>query len=73
LGEDLLAAMNPDAPAMSLTARTVHGHFVTRLARKLDSSVTVDAPGPDKMILMSLLPAPGNTEPIPFQARVRCA
>lgn len=66
LPEDLLAAMNPDAPSSSLTSRTVHGYFAAALARRLDAAMTIGSKNAEEVTLTVSLPRSWQSDPIPF-------
>jgi hypothetical protein len=64
----LVAAMNRNVAAASLTSRTVHAYFVAALARRLGTGVDIDGANPKEVTLKALLPRPRQGATIPFPA-----
>ena len=61
-GEDLLAAISPDASPDELTARTVHGYYAARLAERLGTEIQVENSQPDECTLAAVLPGAMSVE-----------
>lgn len=68
LAGSLLAAMDLEAAASSLTPRTVHGYFAVALARRLGAGVDVRRNGADEIVLTVSPRRRRRTGPIPFPA-----
>jgi histidine phosphotransferase ChpT len=62
LGEDLLAAIGPDASPAELTARTVHGYYAARLAEKLGTAIRIEDHRSDQCRLSVAMPGAANIE-----------
>lgn len=62
LGEDLLAAIAPDASPDDLTARTVHGYYTARLAERLGTEILIDDGRSDECRLSVLVPGATDIE-----------
>lgn len=56
VGDDLLAAIGPDASPDELTARTVHGYYAARLAERLATAIRIENKQPDKCTLAAVVP-----------------
>jgi histidine phosphotransferase ChpT len=62
VGDDLLAAIGPDASVDDLTARTVHGYYAARLAERLGTAIRIDSGQPDECRLSTLMPRAAHIE-----------
>ncbi len=55
-GDDLLAAIDPNASPAELTARTVHGFYAARLAEGLGTALRIEGDQPDTCELSVVMP-----------------
>jgi histidine phosphotransferase ChpT len=62
LGEDLLAAIGPDASPAELTARTVHGYYAARLAERLGTTIGIENHPSDRCRLSVVMPGGATIE-----------
>jgi histidine phosphotransferase ChpT len=62
VGDDLLAAIGPDASPDELTARTVHGYYTARLAERLGTAIRIEDGKPDEYRLSALMPGAAHIE-----------